>query len=139
MLIKLLPKTGLVSLFVAAAVYAPIGAAHADDLKAAQQRRARPEVTGAIDARAGTLAAPPANGVTELPLPMLVKSKAAAAATALDWLVEEASANVSAPANAVPAANPATPVKAAPPIHLSAPKSMSSLRMRHASRKALLA
>src|SRR5262249_41113239 len=37
--------------------------------------------------------APPAEGLTEMPLPMLVQSKADAVATALDWLVAEASAS----------------------------------------------
>jgi hypothetical protein len=220
MLTKLLPKTGLMSLFVVAAVCAPTGA-DAGDLKAAQQQRSA-EVTGAIDVRAAgviqpapvvsraraafvrfteartamehglllretppksdlaairsgmkdllddlsaveqmeqsrfassakeakrladdwyqsgmKIIAPPALGVTEMPLPMLVKGKAEAVATALDRLVEETTANTAVAANA--SARAVTPVKAALSVNVQAPQSMSSLGVRSATPKALLA
>jgi hypothetical protein len=70
-----------------------------------------------------------------MPLPMLVKSKAEQVATALDWLVAEATANASAApapkaaapsppfAAAVPpvAVPPVADVRAAPPMRAAAP------------------
>jgi hypothetical protein len=88
--------------------------------------------------------APPASGLTEMPLPMMVRSKADAAVTALDWLVEEAAANAppkaasAAPATRVAAAVPVTPAQAAPPMHVAAPKSITSMRERRVGRKVLL-
>ena len=53
--------------------------------------------------RAGMqIIAPPATGLTEMPLPMLVKSKAEEVATSLDWLVAEATANAPAPKAVTP-------------------------------------
>jgi hypothetical protein len=90
--------------------------------------------------------APPAGGLTEMPLPMVVRSKADAAAVALDWLVETAltstppKAASAAPAPQVAAASTvvATPAQAAPPMHVAAPKSITSMRERHVGRKVLL-
>ena len=76
--------------------------------------------------------APPANGVTELPSTVSVKSKADALSTALDWLVEETAANASVMAPAAPA------VTAAAVMIVPALKAARMARTRHASRKALL-
>jgi hypothetical protein len=66
--------------------------------------------------RAGMqIIAPPANGLTEMPLPMLVKSKAEEVATALDWLVAEATASA-APAPKVAATPPPAFAAAVPPM-----------------------
>ncbi len=43
---------------------------------------------------------PPADGLTELPLPMLIVSKADAVSTALDRVAEQATANASVPKSA---------------------------------------
>jgi hypothetical protein len=67
---------------------------------------------------------PPANGLTEMPLPMLVKSKAEQVATALDRLVAEATTNAvhSAATLSQPfaAAVPPAAVRAATPMRVSA-------------------
>jgi len=78
--------------------------------------------------------APPAAGVTELPVQMFVTSKAEAVATALDWLVEETAANTSTSAKVSP-----PPASAAMPVRAPMTKSAVALRPRHASRKAILA
>jgi len=212
---KFVPKSGLVSLFVAAALWAPTSA-DAKDLKAVRQHRAASDVTGAIEARSGGLdaaaavvsraraarvrfsearaamehglllretppkidvaaiqshmkillddlavieqmnqsrfagsakqarrladewyqsgmkiLAPPEQGVTDMPLPIFVKSKGDAVATAIDHLVDETAAN--RPTAKAPA------VFASAPANVAAPKSAASMKTRHVSRKALLA
>jgi len=65
---------------------------------------------------------PPANGLTEMPLPMLMKGKADQVAVALDWLVAEATANAPAPKAVTPppAFASAGPPMAAPPAAAAA-------------------
>jgi len=84
--------------------------------------------------RAGmAIMAPPANGLTEMPLPMLVKSKAEQVATALDWLVAEATANASA-APAAKAAPPSQPFAAAvPPVAVPPPSAVRAAPLMRAA------
>ena len=209
---KFVPKFGLVSLFVVAAMWTP---ANAKDLKGAQHRAAS-DVTGAIEARSGGLdaaasvvsharaarvrfsearaamerglllretppkidvatiqshmkillddlavieqmhqsrfagsakearrlagdwyqsgmkiLAPPEQGVTDMPLPIFVKSKGDAVAMAIDHLVDETAANRSTAKTAA--------VFASAPASIAAPQAAASMKTRHMSRKALLA
>jgi hypothetical protein len=183
-----------VAFLLAAVAFSPTNSAKADGSKAAQQRRSEPEITGAIDTRAGGLAgvaaaaaasthagaarmrffearaamerslrlsdgaggtqiaildasmkslfreltaieqieqsaasakearrladdwyqaglkivAPPANGITELPLPMLMSKKAEAVAAGLDLLVEESAANAAPKSVQIPKLRPSS-------------------------------
>jgi len=83
--------------------------------------------------RAGMqILAPPAAGLTEMPLPMLIASKAEAVNTALDWLATETAANTP-PADARASASPA----AAAPMPVVAPKAAATMAPRHARHRAV--
>ncbi len=80
--------------------------------------------------------APPANGLTEMPLPMLVKSKADQVGVALDWLVAEATANAGAARSVAPPSPPfaaAVPSAAVPPAAVRAAPPMRASAHRHAA------
>jgi hypothetical protein len=115
-----------------------------DDIAAVEQMDQTHYADSAKDARrlvddwyqAGMkILAPPAGGLTELPLPMLVSTKAEAAVTALEWLAAEAAANTTAPAAVAVAAS--SPVKVSPPVTVPAPSSAATLAPHQASRKTM--
>jgi len=73
--------------------------------------------------------APPAMGLTELPMPISIASKAEEVVTALDWLAAETAAAKDPAPNAMASASPAV---AAPTMPVAVPKTAAQMRPHHA-------
>jgi len=75
------------------------------------------------------IVAPPATGLTELPMPVSVASKAEEVGMALDWLAAETAAAKTPAPNAMASASPAV---AAPPMPVAEPKAAARMTPHHA-------
>ena len=76
---------------------------------------------------------PPAAGLTELPMPVSVASKAEDAGTALDWLAAETAAAKTPAPNVVASTSP---VVTAAPMPVAAPKAAARMTPHHARHRA---